>query len=967
MSQGSSKRLAAREFAETWQGRGDEKQDTQRFWISLLSDVLGISKASSYIEFEKRVKLGNVSFIDGYIPARQVLIEQKGIDIDLDKAYQQSDGQVLTPYQQARRYAGFLPYDIQVRWICVCNFKEFRVYDMKRPDDAPEIIKLADLEKEYHRLNFLIEDEDAVLKREMEISFQAGSIIGDIYEALLKAYIDPTAPHSLKSLNALCVRLVFCLYAEDTELFGNRLAFHDYLRKHRQDARRALQDLFKVLDTPLDKRDPYLDDDLAAFPYVNGGLFADENIEIPRLSVTVTELILKRASEDFDWSGISPTIFGALFESTLNPVTRRAGGMHYTSIENIHKVIDPLFLDDLKNELAEIKATANKSVRTRQLKAFQNKLASLVILDPASGSGNFLTESYMSLRRLENEAVRELKGDQILLGLEEFDPIKVSISQFYGIEINDFAVTVARTALWIAEHQMMKETENIIGSTLDLLPLTTSARITEGNALRLDWSDIVPREKLSYIIGNPPFVGARLMTKEQKSDLFDVFAGWKNAGELDYVAGWYKKTSDFMDNASFRAALVATNSLAQGEAVSTLWKPLFQTGVKIDFAHRTFRWDSEAKIKAHVHCVIVGFSKQNLAKDKFIFDGDSCYVAEHINAYLAEAEDIFIESRNNPLCNDTPSIGIGNKPIDDGNYLFTFEEMQNFIRKEPASQKYFHKWYGSRELINNAPRWCLWLGECSPKELRSMPECVKRVEAVRAFRLNSKSSVTIKLADKPARFHVENMPSDNYIVLPKVSSERRFYIPIGFMTPDILCSDLLFIVSGAYLYHFGILTSSAHMGWMRAVAGRLEMRYRYSKDIVYNNFPWPTPTDAQKEKIAATAQAILDARALYPDSSLADLYDDTVMPPELRRAHQANDKAVLEAYGLKANLTEAEIVQHLFKLYTEMTSAENAAPATAVSKKRKPSRQPATPAATPEAPSALAPELLAAESKTAYK
>lgn len=909
-------RAAAKEFTAYWAGRGDEKQETQRFWIDLLRNVYGVAEPEKAIEFECPVKLDHVSFIDGYIKDTRVLIEQKGADIDLRRGYKQSDGSMLTPYQQARRYAGYLPHDKNPRWIVVCNFREFHVHDMNRPNDEPEVVALADLEKEYHRLNFLVDTGDENIKKEMEISLQAGEIVGALYDTLLKQYKDPESPETLKSLNALCVRLVFCLYAEDAEIFGGHGKFHDYMQRHQSDARRALMDLFQVLDTRPEDRDPYMDDDLASFPYVNGGLFADEHIIIPRLDETIVELILQRASADFDWSAISPTIFGAVFESTLNPETRRSGGMHYTSIENIHKVIDPLFLADLKGELAEIQAVAVETTRKRRLKEFQHKLAGLKFLDPACGSGNFLTETYISLRKLENEVLRSL-SNQIVLG-DFINPIEVSIGQFYGIEINDFAVSVAKTALWIAESQMMKETEDIIHMSLDFLPLKSYANIVEGNALRMDWESVVPKQELNYIMGNPPFVGARMMSPEQKDDLNSVFPGWKNAGNLDYVSCWYKNAADLMDGTAVRSALVSTNSVTQGESVANLWKPLFEAGIHIDFAHRTFRWDSEAKMKAHVHCVIVGFSVAPNSKPKVIFTSDRPQIAENINGYLLDADNVFVESRNKPIC-DVPEIGIGNKPIDGGNYLFTEEEMQEFVEKEPASKKWFKPWYGSQEFINRKPRYCLWLGDCPPNELRKMPECMKRVNAVRQLRLESKSAGTRKLADTPTRFHVENMPKGTYIVIPEVSSERRKYVPMGFMSPDILCSNLVKIIPNAILYHFGILTSNVHMAWMRAVCGRLKSDYRYSKDVVYNNFPWPTPTDEQKAKIKETAQAILDARALYPDSSLADLYDETTMPPELRKAHQQNDKAVMRAYGFDIKTTtETSCVAELMKMYQKL-------------------------------------------------
>ena len=909
-------RAAAKEFATYWKNRGDEKQETQRFWIDLLRNVYGIPNPEQSIEFEVPVKLSHTSFIDGYLADTRVLIEQKGADIDLKKGYKQSDGQMLTPYQQARRYAGYLPFNKTPRWIVVCNFQTFEIHDMNFPNGEPEVLMLADLEKDYSRLQFLVDTGSKTIKKEMEISLQAGELVGVLYDALLKQYAEPESEETLKSLNALCVRLVFCLYAEDAGIFGKRGMFHDYLQAHRAEDRRALINLFRVLDQKPENRDRYLDEDLAAFPYVNGGLFADENIEIPRLGDEIIDLLLSKASEDFDWSAISPTIFGAVFESTLNPETRRSGGMHYTSIENIHKVIDPLFLDGLKAELEEIKEIAVEKTRVSRLKAYQSKLAGLAFLDPACGSGNFLTESYISLRRLENDALR-CQTNQITMG-DYANPIQVSIHQFYGIEINDFAATVAKTALWIAESQMLKETEDIIAHQIDFLPLKSYANITEGNALRLNWEDVVSKEKLDYIMGNPPFVGARLMDASQKSDVNLIFEGWKNAGNLDYVCCWYKKAADLMQGTEIRSALVSTNSVSQGESVANLWKPLFEAGVHIDYAYRTFRWDSEAKIKAHVHCVIIGFSIAPNHAEKILYFGDRAQIVQNINGYLLDADNVFVESRKKPI-SDVPDIGIGNMPLDGGNYLFTEEEKALFVTIEPAAEKWFRPWIGSHEFINRYFRQCLYLKDCSPNDLRKMPECIKRVEAVRQFRLESSRASTKKLAEYPLSFATTNIPTNDYIVVPKVSSERRKYIPIGLLTPDILASDLVFIIPNVSLYHFGILTSNVHMAWMRAVCGRLKSDYRYSKDVVYNNFPWPAPTDEQRAKIEQTAQAILDARNLYPDCSLADLYDEATMPPELRKAHQQNDKAVMQAYGFWGKLnSESACVAELMKMYQKL-------------------------------------------------
>lgn len=917
------KRTAAAKFAKDWAGRGKEKGESQPFWLALLRNIFGVESPEHFIKFEEKVILDHASFIDGFIESTHVLIEQKSLGKNLKQPIRQSDGSLLTPFQQAKRYSANLPYSQRPRWIVICNFEEFHIYDMEQPNNDPESLLLSNLPKEYDRLKFLVDKEETHIQKEMEVSLQAGELVGALYDALLPKYANPESPKTLKSLNMLCVRLVFCLYAEDAGIFGGKTMFHDYLKNHRSEDRRALVNLFRTLDQDIPCRDPYMDDDLAAFPYVNGGLFADENIEIPRLGDEVIDLILSQASEAFDWSEISPTIFGAVFESTLNPETRRAGGMHYTSIENIHKVIDPLFLNELEEEFQRAMALKTKIAWKNALERLQDKLASLKFLDPACGSGNFLTETYLSLRRLENRIILAKAGDvegQVGLEGEFAKPIRVSIGQFYGIEINDFAVSVARTALWIAENQMLKQTEDIIHQKIDFLPLKSYATITEANALRLDWETVVPKQELNYIMGNPPFVGARLMSAEQKKDLNAVFEGWKNAGNLDYVCCWYKKAADLIAGAKIRAALVSTNSVTQGESVANLWKPLFESGVHIDFAHRTFRWDSEAKIKAHVHCVVVGFSVAPNNQLRRLFTAEREQIVSNINAYLLDAENIFVESRGAPLC-AVPEIGIGNKPIDGGNYLFSKEEMEEFLKSEPSAKKWFRPWYGSQEFINRQPRYCLWLGDCPPDELRKMPRCLEQVEAVRQFRLASKSAGTVKLAATPTRFHVENMPSSAYLLIPRVSSERRRYIPIGFMAPDALTSDSAHIIPNAALYHFGVLTSNVHMAWMRAVCGRLKSDYRYSKDVVYNNFPWPSPSPAQRAKIEQTAQAVLDARALYPEASLADLYDERSMPPKLRTAHQNNDRAVMQAYGFPIGQTsESQCVAQLMRMYQKLAN-----------------------------------------------
>ena len=911
----AQQRSAAKQFAADWAGKGYEKGHSQTFWLALLSKVYGVAEPDKFITFEDQIMLDHTSFIDGFIPSTHVLIEQKGIGKDLNKPIKQSDGSLLTPFQQAKRYAAELPYSQRPRWIVTCNFAEFHVYDMERPTGEAEIIKLADLEKEYYRLQFLVDTGDTNIKKEMEVSLQAGEIVGALYDALLKQYKDPSDPETLKSLNALCVRIVFCLYAEDAGIFGAHGMFHNYLQAHQgNDARRALIDLFKVLDTKPEDRDPYMDDDLAAFPYVNGGLFADESVIIPKLDDNIVDLILNRASADFDWSAISPTIFGAVFESTLNPETRRSGGMHYTSIENIHKVIDPLFLDSLRAELTEISEISVDKTRTAKLKAYQTKLAGLTFLDPACGSGNFLTETYISLRRLENEVISMLHSGQIIMDFG--NPIQVSIGQFYGIEINDFAVTVAKTALWIAESQMMKETEDVVHMSLDFLPLKSYANIVEGNALRLDWESVVPKHELDYIMGNPPFVGFSLMTPAQKQDVELIFPGTKN---VDYVACWYMKAAKLIAKSQIECAFVSTNSICQGEIVSVLWTKLLAEGIIINFAHRTFVWSSEAKAKAAVHCIIIGFAGFS-RQTKVLFDGIQKRTAQNINPYLLDGENIIVFAQRKPFA-DVPAMVYGNKPADGGNLIIENDEYEDFIAKEPKAQKYIHRYVGAVEFLHNEPRYCLWLKGASPKELKEMPLVMQRIEKCKEMRNNSRAAAIRKFATTPTLFAQITQPEGKpYIIVPAHSSASRRYIPLGFVSAEVISSNAVFIIPSASIFQFGVLMSNVHNAWMRTVCGRLKSDYRYSKEIVYNCFPWPTPTDAQRAKIEQTAQAILDARALYPDCSLADLYDEVAMPPELRKAHQQNDRAVMQAYGFDIKTTtETTCVTELMKMYQALT------------------------------------------------
>lgn len=916
----------AKKFAEFWKDKGYEKGQSQIFWTTLLTDVFGVENISEFIEFEDQVHIDKTTgFIDGYIPSTKVLIEQKSIEKDLRKPIKQSDGSLLNPFQQAKKYIAELPVSKHPKWVITCNFKSFLVYDMNNPNSEPEEILLKNLPKEYYRLSFLVDEKSEHLKKEEELSFKAGELVGKLYDAFSKQYKDITNEQSQKDLNELCVRLVFCLYAEDAGLFGRKNVFHDYLSKYEDLSlmRKALIELFKILDTKLEDRDPYLEDELNQFPYVNGGLFSNENIEIPLFTDEIKNTLLAKASDDFDWSEISPTIFGAVFESTLNPETRRSGGMHYTSIENIHKVIDPLFLNELREKLDDALAYKNEKTRNEKLIEFQNYIASLSFLDSACGSGNFLTETYLSLRRLENEMLSAMSKGMMMLDIA--DTIKVSIQQFYGIEVNDFAVKVAKTALWIAEAQMWTETKKIISSFTnisDFLPLETYDNIVEANALKIDWNEVIPNTKCSYIMGNPPFVGARLMSPVQKEDVAEIFKDIKNYGNIDYVGCWYIKAANYMKNTNIETALVSTNSICQGEQTTILWKDMLNNGININFAYRTFRWDSEASLKAHVHCIIIGFSYKVRDK-KVIYDNGKFNEAKNINAYLVDAPNVLLDSRSNPICNVSKA-DFGSMPNDNG-FLsdYSKEQVLDINTKYPESENMFKLFIGATEFLHKKERYCLWLNGISPTLIKKVPPVYEAVEKVKELRNNSNREATRKLADIPMLFGEIRQPDGDYLVIPCHSSEKRRYIPVGYVDKNVICSNANILVPNANLYSFGVLMSNVHNSWMRIVSGRIKSDYRYSVKIVYNNFPWPNPTKEQKEKIEKTAQAILDARELYPDSSLADLYDELTMPVELRKAHQANDVAVMEAYGFNwKTMTESMCVAELMKMYQKLVDSD---------------------------------------------
>ncbi|WP_323062609.1 class I SAM-dependent DNA methyltransferase [Limosilactobacillus reuteri] len=929
----------AREFVKTWSSpnKGREDADRQTFWNDLLQRVYGINDYYNYITYEKDVQVkagGKVTTrrIDGYIPSTKVMIEMKGKKIkDLTKPLKQSGGGGLTPFEQAKRYANFLPNSEQPRWILVSNFNEIDIHDMEKPLAKPTVIKLSDLPQKVKLLEFIVNASQQKVIDEKKLSVDAGNLVAKIYHELTNAYaqgrgVDVNSPEIQRSLNMLIVRLVFLLYADDSNLFGKDNIFQAFIeRREPRDIRRDLSALFKVLDQPESERDPYLDDEFNQFAYVNGGMFSDENVIIPQFTDELKRLILEETGAGFDWSGISPTIFGAVFESTLNPETRRSGGMHYTSIENIHKVIDPLFLNDLHDEFDKIQNMGNNNQRVIKAREFREKLGKLKFFDPACGSGNFLTETYLSLRKMENECLRIITGDQGTLAITDDSDPKVKIQNFYGIEINDFAVSVARTAMWIAESQMWEQTKDITFANKDFLPLDSNDSIYEGNALRMNWEDIVKPYELDYIMGNPPFVGYSLQNKEQKKDIEDVFVDEngekdKHAGKIDYVAGWYYKAAQFIKNTTVSVALVSTNSITQGEQVPFIWEPLYKLfNIHIDFAYRSFIWTNEAKNNASVVCVIIGFSSHESSNEiHSIFEKDKVDNVKEINPYLIDGPVIFIENRTNPICKVSKIVN-GSKPVDGGNLFLTEEERNNIIKKHPETESLIRRFYGASEFIKGKKRYCLWLDGVDPSEYRNINFIKDRIEAVREFRKASKKKVTRESSKTPALFQQIRQPHSNYLVIPRHTTSEREYIPVGFMDKTEIAGDAVLVVPDISLFEFGIITSIVHMAWVKIVAGRLGNGYRYSAKIVYNNFPWPNIDEKQKKKISKTAQTILDARKLYPDSSLADLYDPLTMPIELRKAHEANDRAVLKAYGLKPSATEPEIVQHLFTMYEELT------------------------------------------------
>jgi hypothetical protein len=885
-------------FSKEWQDETSEDAEAKTFWDGFFN-IFGITR-KRLASFEEPVKKLGEKY--GYIDLfwRGVLIvEHKSRGKSLDKAYAQA----------LDYFPGITERDLP-KYVIVSDFARFRLYDLE--ENHQHEFDLKDLHKNVRLFGFIAGYQTHKIQEQDPVNIKAAEQMGKLHDKMKESgYVG-------HPLELYMVRLLFCLFAEDTGIF-ERQQFKEYVEQRTSedgsDLGHHLSTLFQVLNTSPEKRLKNLDEQLNAFAYINGKLF-EEMLPTAAFDSAMRQELLNCCA--LDWSRISPAIFGSLFQSIMDKAARRNLGAHYTSEENILKLIKPLFLDGLWDEFEKIKHNKNR------LLEFHQKLRRLNFLDPACGCGNFLVIAYRELRLLELEILRASRTS----GQGELDIhrlINLNVDQFFGIEIEEFPAQIAQVALWLMDHQMNLLVSEEFGLYFARIPLETSAKIVCGNALKMDWEEVSPARNLSYIMGNPPFVGAKFMNDEQRKDVALVFGNMKNAGLLDFVAAWYVKAARMIKGTKICCAFVSTNSITQGEQVGALWSWMLEEGMKIFFAHRTFQWNSEARGKAAVHCVIIGFADFDISP-KWLFEyadikGEPQKIkAQNINPYLVDAPDLVLSNRSNPIC-PVPSIGIGNKPIDGGNYLFTEEEKIEFLKKEPQAAPYFHRWLGAYEFLYGYYRYCLWLGDCSPEQLKKMPEALKRVEAVKKLRLASKSAPTRKIADMPTRFHVENMPSDNYLIIPEVSSERRIFIPIGFENPKVLCSNLVKVSQDAKLFHFGVLSSTMHNAWMRTVCGRLESRYRYSASIVYNNFPWPeNPTEKQKQAIEAAAQGLLDARAEFPNSSLADLYDPLTMPPVLLKAHQTLDRAVDAAYGKTNFQTEAQRVAFLFELYQKYTS-----------------------------------------------
>lgn len=882
-------------FVNEWKDASSEDAEAKSFWDGFFN-IFGISRRR-VATFEERVK--KIDGKDGYIDLLWkgvLLIEHKSRGKDLERAH-----------EQAKSYFPGLKETDLPKYILVCDFERFRLYDLETNEKRNFTIQ--QLPQNLELFGFIAGYQKREYKEQDPVNIQAAGKMGQLHDKLKEI------GYTGHALEVYLVRLLFCLFADDTGIFEKNL-FRDYIEIHTKEDGSDLafhfDAIFDILNKPKNSRLKTTSESLNQFPYVNGKLF-EERLPPAAFNTEMRNLFLDCCA--LNWGEISPAVFGSLFQSVMNSAERRELGAHYTSESNILKVIKPLFLDDLMAEFESAKGSKKK------LEQLHNKIAKLRFLDPACGCGNFLIIVYRELRLLEIAILKELtKGEfQRIAFLDHL--IRVDVDQFYGIEIDEFPAQIAQVALWLTDHQMNMFASQEFGEYFARLPLKKKANIVHGNALKLDWHTIIRNTELSYILGNPPFLGARLMSKEQKEDMQPYIKDIKSGNDLDYVTAWFIKSAQYIKDANVRVGLVSTNSICQGEQATTLWKPLFnKLNVKIHFAHQTFRWNSEAKGKAAVFCVIVGFScLEGLTKQLYSYPDvggpANALQVKQINQYLLDAPSIFIESTKKPVKEGTPLMMFGSMLIDAGGYTFTEEEKGDFLKSEPLAEKFFRPYIGAREFINRIPRYCLYLKNATPDELRKMPKVHERIEFVREFRSKSSRPKTKEFSNYPTLFAEDRVPNSSVLVIPRVSSENRKYIPIGYLEDTYIPSEQMFQVKNASLYLFGILNSSMHMAWTRTVCGRLKGDYRYSNTIVYNNFIFPKPTDKQRQQIMKYAAQILDVRNQFPDSSLADLYDSLTMPPELMKAHTLLDKAVEKAYG-KTFKTDAERVTHLFNLYT---------------------------------------------------
>ena len=942
-------RADAEAFARRWRGRGNEEQDKHKFWIGLFQDVLGLEDALDRLEFEQPIVTDsgskNPGFIDVLIPSARVLVEQKSYGTSLDKR-ELRQGREVTPAEQGLGYAQGMPLNQQPRYIIACNFSEMRVYDRNRDSLCRKplfSLALEDLPKNLAAIDFLTGGHEAPESLQQAVSVKAGEIMGRIHNLVATKYVDPDAPESHHALSVFCTRVMFLMYCEDAGLRGpdGRVmpnAFRDYLQHYQaDDLRDALLKLFEWLDTPDDKRSPYAPEALKAFPYMDGGLFS-ERTEIPALDETIRTTIIVDGCQEFDWTNVNPTVFGSIFEGALSHDARRSGGMHYTSPENIHKVIDPLFLDALKAELGQIlERPVAGGARTKALRDFQDKLGGLTFLDPACGSGNFLTETYMCLRRLENKVLFELsKDDQSVFIFEDVEksPVRVSLSHFHGIEINDFACCVARTALWIAEKQADQDTAKVVMRVYDELPLTDYAGIVEGNALRMDWNDVVPASECDYIMGNPPFIGhiSRMKNPTLGEDIQNV---WGTNQDIDYVSCWYKKAATFLGSKTGSTfAFVSTNSITQGRQPSIIFPSLFDDGWRISFAHRTFVWNSQADDQAHVHVVIIGMDKKINCNRPVTLYSYSATESEpiasrvkNINAYLLDGPNVFVEPRSNkvgPISSDLPIVNAGSMANDGGYLLLSSVEEYEKALNDPVASKYLRPFLMGDEFINGGKRWCFWLSDAPMSDVMKSPILKKRVEKVRQLRLaSSRKSTREKLSQTPQLFGENHQPTKDYLAIPRVFSEHRRWTTCAHLTPETIAGDKVYTCDDADGFAFSIIESSMFLAWQKAVGGRLKSDPSFSNTIVWNNIPLPTVPPELKIAICNAGRQVIDVRTTFPNETLASLYSPVGMHPELIRAHEYLDTLVDKAFGLSQPAKdEAERLTLLFKLYAEKTKGE---------------------------------------------